>query len=347
MQKKIIALAVAGLVSGVAFAQSNVTVYGIADANFGYSDGDGTKFTGIDSGGWSGSRIGFKGEEALGNGLKAIFTMEFGTKIDSDTALGNTRQAFVGVDTSVGSFTLGRQYAPSFMFYGDNSSNAVTGNYPLNVMVPAFIGGIGGSMTTGDSSRWDNSVAYQSKSWSGFSVRAIYGFGEPGVTVDQDHDGRIGLSGKYNNGALNVDLIYQTIQNQAGTNYDTNEYLVGASYDFKVVKVMGTYQYSKNKLYVGDPRSQVASLGVIVPVSAPGKIRAEVAYGRNKIDNVDTNAKTWGLGLGYTHDLSKRTMLYTSVNYFNNNERAAVGYKDVGTADENNWGFMAGVRHAF
>ena len=34
MQKKIIALAVAGLVSGVAFAQTNVTVYGAIDVAY-------------------------------------------------------------------------------------------------------------------------------------------------------------------------------------------------------------------------------------------------------------------------------------------------------------------------
>jgi hypothetical protein len=89
MQKKIIALAVAGLASGAALAQTNVTIYGIADAAYVYSSGDpgntrgvagspgvginGTNtFSGIQSGMLSGSRLGFKGEEALGNGLKAV-----------------------------------------------------------------------------------------------------------------------------------------------------------------------------------------------------------------------------------------------------------------------------------
>jgi predicted porin len=62
MQKKIIALAVAGLVSGAAFAQSNVTVYGIRKA----------KST---DGGQDGSRVGFKGTEDLGNGLSAFFQL--------------------------------------------------------------------------------------------------------------------------------------------------------------------------------------------------------------------------------------------------------------------------------
>ena len=73
MQKKIIALAVAGLVSGAAFAQSNVTVYGIADAAFQYSSSsyvNGVKSqSAINDGGQDGSRVGFKGTEDLGNGL--------------------------------------------------------------------------------------------------------------------------------------------------------------------------------------------------------------------------------------------------------------------------------------
>jgi hypothetical protein len=85
MQKKLIALAVASLASGAAFAQTNVTMYGIADAGYVWSQGDalvtGTnKFSGIQSGLLSGSRLGFKGEEALGNGLKAIFTLEYGAE---------------------------------------------------------------------------------------------------------------------------------------------------------------------------------------------------------------------------------------------------------------------------
>jgi predicted porin len=97
MQKKLIALAVASLASGAAFAQTNVTMYGIADAGYVYSQGDASlrscgtnKFSGIQSGLLSGSRLGFKGEEALGNGLKAVFTLEYSLGIDNNSGVGNT-----------------------------------------------------------------------------------------------------------------------------------------------------------------------------------------------------------------------------------------------------------------
>src|SRR5574338_490498 len=97
MQKKLIALAVAGLVAAPAFAQSNVTIYGRADYGMvirsGTADGLDAGPRNIDvngkiefaSGVQGGSRLGFKGAEDLGNGLKAIFEIEYGLRMDEGT----------------------------------------------------------------------------------------------------------------------------------------------------------------------------------------------------------------------------------------------------------------------
>lgn len=61
------------LAIGIAVAQTNVTVYGIVDIGYVYSKTDDLKFSGLDTGLMSGSRIGFRGTEALGNGLNAVF----------------------------------------------------------------------------------------------------------------------------------------------------------------------------------------------------------------------------------------------------------------------------------
>jgi predicted porin len=94
MQKKLIALAVAGMASGFAAAQTNVTIYGVLDAGYLYSSGNpgpgikGTNtFSGVANGLTAGNRLGFKGEEALGNGLKAVFTLEYGLSIDQNTGI--------------------------------------------------------------------------------------------------------------------------------------------------------------------------------------------------------------------------------------------------------------------
>ncbi|MDE2585773.1 MAG: porin, partial [Betaproteobacteria bacterium] len=100
MQKKIIALAVAGLASTAAFADTNVQIYGILDMGIGHSQNSynqsslspggsspianaadkyaNTGVTGMFNGGMSASRIGLKGSEDLGNGLKAVFKLETG-----------------------------------------------------------------------------------------------------------------------------------------------------------------------------------------------------------------------------------------------------------------------------
>jgi len=88
MQKKIIALAVAAVASSAAFAQSNVTVYGVADVYAGGLRGAETKASVIGSGGLSGSRIGFKGVEDLGGGTSALFTIEYAVAMDGNAGLG-------------------------------------------------------------------------------------------------------------------------------------------------------------------------------------------------------------------------------------------------------------------
>lgn len=381
MQKKIIALAVAGLVSGVAFAQSNVTIYGVADANYYYANGDNLSRTGIDSGGYSGSRIGFKGEEALGNGLKAIFTIEYGTDIDTNSAFNQTRQAFVGVDSSVGSFTLGRQYAPSGIYYGRNSSNDVTMNMPINAIQGDLIGKwAGGTMTTGGESRWDNSVVYQSKNWSGFELRAIYSFGEnkendaSNTSPELMDDGKFGIGANYANGPFQATLIYQGKYNVStaatpaignGTvtllpavpasksSNDINEYMLGASYDFKVVKLYGSYQLTDTDNGNNDKQAKIYALGLGIPVSAAGRVSVELMEARYDTDRRDVDGRTRGLGVGYTHNMSKRTMLYAGIGYMQNKDRngtgssLGLGYKGVGEADEKNWSVTTGVKHTF
>jgi hypothetical protein len=83
------------------------------------------KFSGIQSGLLSGSRLGFKGEEALGNGLKAIFTLEYSLNIDNNSGIGSTgglnaRQQFVGLAGGFGTVALGRQYSPGYQATANN-----------------------------------------------------------------------------------------------------------------------------------------------------------------------------------------------------------------------------------
>lgn len=118
MQKKLIALAVAGLAAAPAFAQTNVTIYGVADATF-----DNVRATGsVNSGGNLGSTnrvstnssyLGFKGTEDLGNGLKAVFQFESGISSDSATGTWASRDSFVGLSGGFGTVVAGNLTGPT------------------------------------------------------------------------------------------------------------------------------------------------------------------------------------------------------------------------------------------
>lgn len=132
MQKKFIALAVAGLVSGAAFAQSNVTVYGVADADFENVSATGATGNGIGAANTvvnapgrtrvmsNSSYIGFKGTEALGNGLSAVFQIETQFALDNaqNSSAGATanslanRDSFVGLTGGFGTAILGYVSTP-------------------------------------------------------------------------------------------------------------------------------------------------------------------------------------------------------------------------------------------
>ena len=386
MQKKVIALAVAGLVSGAAFAQSNVTVYGVMDAGYVYGTGErtgtlnkNTNFSGIQSGLLGGSRIGFRGEEGLGNGLKAIFTAEYALDIDTNQGIGTggasdttlrARQTWVGLQhAKLGTVTLGRQYAPAFAAAGRNdafgSSTGIGSLARLTLTGNNTISGTNGG-------RVDNSIAYRSPTWSGFTVSGITGFGETASPATAAGDGNsrganqlYGAGLNYANGPLNIDAVYHTrrdvtalqangmvgasaLATWTSTQDSINEWYLGGSYDFKVVKISGSYQEQDDNN--GTSRTEASNklwqVGAVMPVFGNGKIHA--GYSRQSWENTgggDTSA--WNLM--YSHSLSKRTTLYTGFTRFDmdNNARAAASNSGVGGIGEKNTTYAAGINHAF
>ena len=378
MQKKLIALAVAGLVSGAAFAQSNVTVYGIVDAGFVNSSGDrsGTNqgsanYSGIDSGIWAGSRIGFKGEEGLGNGLKAIFTLEYYIAPDINSGLGSatdpdgagattssSRQTFVGLNSAkLGTVALGRQYAPGYAF---SVRNDPQGGATISALSTVNTAGAN-SISAGSRARINNAVTYASPNWSGFTANAIYGYGEGGGSttngVSQGNDGFWGAGLNYANGPLNLDVVYQSrqgitstlIASSAATQDSVNEWALGGTYDFKVVKLYATYldQNDNNGTSAQEASNRVWSIGASAPVFTNGKVSlgyADVSWDRSGAGS----SSSWSLA--YQHSLSKRTTLYTAYTYAGNDNDTLNAAGPVGNTKfigESNNTFVAGMTHSF
>ncbi len=361
MQKKLIALAVAGLVSAPVFAQSNVSIYGIADAYMGFGSHGDNDYAGVDQGGLFGSRIGFRGTEDLGNGLKAVFTLEQGINIDNGTGLGGaSRQSFVGLAGAFGAVTLGRQYAPGWDFqYDAFAGSIVSPQYLLS-------SGVDSSISPTGATRWDNSVAYNGM-FSGLKVRAIYSMaaGEDtsatslaaGNWADPSDDDAMGLGLEYANGPLKVGAVYQVLQtaSNAVTADDQTEWLLGGSYNFGVATLALSYQDAEglNKLKGQD--AKLWQVGVIVPVGAAGNVH--LGYGEVKHDDAfglnTKSAKSKSYSVAYTHALSKRTTAYTGYNRTDNDTGLALGpIADLDKSGLRNGGensdlFVFGVNHTF
>jgi predicted porin len=208
MKKSLLALAAIGLVSGAAQAQSAVTIYGLIDTGVAYASKVGTSASGqsgskmsVESGAINGSRIGFKGVEDLGDGLKALFVLENGFSTDTGAAAQGGllfgRTATVGLSGSYGAVLVGRQKD----FLDDLSaftSVADFGGLISNVHARDL------DRTNGE--RVNNSIRYNTPNVGGFYGSAIYGFGEQAGanTAGQSY----GLGGAYANGPLGVGLAY-------------------------------------------------------------------------------------------------------------------------------------------
>ncbi|MDP1526626.1 MAG: porin [Rhodocyclaceae bacterium] len=326
MQKKIIALAVAGLMSGAAFAQSNVTVYGIVDAAYVDLSTNNTLAAsvkskrGIDSSGLQTSRLGFRGTEDLGGGLKANFVLEYTLVNDANRAIGGgaaalARQQTIGLSSnSWGAFNLGRMLTLTGAHNSRYAALFGTGLSPE--------GQVRGASGTGwdYANRVSNTAAYVSPNMSGFNVAVarVFGVAENGATAGEikSNDGTTvarqtgwDMTANYAAGPVGVGLAYQRIGNTsaAGNTAGTRQTTLGGSYDLGVVKLMANYTNFKTEV-ANDKRGKGYSLSAVAPVTATGNVHFSYATSKGTDNALSEGAKSWALA--YTHGLSKRTTAY-------------------------------------
>ncbi|RZI44326.1 porin [Herbaspirillum sp. HC18] len=337
MKKSLIAFAVLSAFAGAAAAQTNVSIYGIADAGITRFDNGSTTTTRVDSGIQSGSRIGFKGSEDLGGGLSAIFTLENGFNIDDGT-LGQGgrlfgRQAFVGLaGNSWGAVKFGRQYNPI--------------RSTVEAIDPFALGLAGNASNVfnvyGD--RTDNTINYSTPNLSGFNGQFAYSLGE--VAGSSSLGRSLGLSVGYTAGPVNVILAYhdQNLVAAGADNGNSKTTLLGGTYDFGVVKLHAAYARNKGETAAGVTNidRDDALLGVTVPVGANSRILASWIH---RSDDIGANRDADQIALGYTYDLSKRTNLYTS--YARTKNDAAATLNGASAAGRDPSVFNVGIRHRF
>ena len=330
MNKILIAVMVSNLVPAAAMAQSNITVYGVADAGFvRESGGPAGDVNTITSGVASGSRLGFKGREDLGGGVNAFFVLENGLNIDNGSAAQGGllfgRQAYVGLSGKFGSVSMGRQYSPYYRAMRDVTDPFCAG----------FAGQAGNIMVR--NTRLDNMVAYASPKLHGFSADLAVGVGEVPDNSAAKRAYSTVLS--YTDKALVVSLAWHQQQNALATDSSANT-LLGARYKFSAAE--GYLGYARNKGLLG-ARSNDAIVGVSVPFG-PHKLLA--SYIRHDDTTVtDRDANQWGIG--YTYSLSKRTDLYAAYAHISNKNGATFKVGNATTDGTGNTGVNLGIRHTF
>lgn len=358
-KKSLIAVAALSALAGSAMA-ADVQIYGRIDTGFRYqnvdydvADVDDDSSFGMVSGNSTGSRVGIKGSEDLGNGLTVGFVLENGFDADDGSFDSNEdlfgREALLYLEGDFGKVGFGRM----------GILNSTAGSFAIGNFTPwgTGWGAVGDqSLIFGASigNRWDNMISYRSPEFAGFQIHAQYSFGannyqndaktetyEEGKTTT---DRYYAIGATYKNGGLDLIGIVDSVneKHMAGTEDpdDTLRVTIGGSYDFGVVKPYLSAAYFKDAAmkswmdcYASGSTSKIArnlkgdweGYGVVVGASAPlvgGTAHMTIGYMDSELKDAVTalddtaDLTRYTFAIGYEYPLSKRTKVYADAGYF-------------------------------
>jgi len=343
MQKKLIALAVVAAFSAPAFA--DVTAYGVLDAAIAHISNDGQKSdVQAVAGGLSTSRFGVKTVEDLNNGWKAVGVLEYFLDNETNDTVGVTtagalkaRQQMLAVAGDFGTVATGYLQTTGYDFAVKFDPTAGSSVSPLQSMAMG-----GGNLigTTTVAARAQRALAYISPDLGGVTVAVNYTTAASLSAATNGNLGNLGLassaadtkitatlvSATYNGGPLSVGGVYAKASlPSALASSEPKEYALGASYDFGVAKVLGTYQNLKVDL--NNFSSKAVSLSVVAPVG-PGAVVG--TYAKLTTSNAGVSLGGKGMTVAYLQGLSKQTTAYAAIEKITNNSNT------VGLSVDNN-----------
>ena len=356
MKKIIISVAVLAA-SGIASAQSTVTLYGLADVYVGSvtekqspigGASTSERRTVINSGGFNGSRFGLKGSEDLGGGLKANFVLEGG--YDSSTGAANSyvspynftgpanartgvtsnstfgRNAWVGLSSGIGEIRLGNMWTPY-----DEVKGSGAGAFDANIFAPA--GNVW--LSNGYQANPGNAIYFSTPSISGFSAAGMVSFGE-NKTATINAGGIGSMNVQFASGPVAVAFAYQIEKQGGSTATEPNKVKftqLNGSYNLGAVKLLAAYGNVK----VANDKVDEFQIGVDVPLGSALTVSGGFASSKSK-PSVGGDIKRSGFGVAAKYDISKRTFLYTGLQLAK--ETDAGGEAKINT-------FATGVQHKF
>lgn len=315
MNKTLIAAAVFSTLGSAALAQSTVQVYGRANVTIerqkaGNADNDWVMQN-------NSSRIGFKGTEDLGGGLKAGFQLEHGFNINNGAQSQPAfwaRQSEVNLGGSFGMVRLGNFTSESYYATADYVSmhNHDTGTSADRLY--AYLG------------RDTSKVAYRTPSFGGATV-------EGAVTEGGSGERTYDLAANYDIGSLHLGAGYQKAN---PTDKDANQFAFRALYELGAFTIGGYVQRDEDGYGSGLGKRTTYRLAGMY---ALGNAEFHLNYGRaGDYDNVSSSSASQAT-VGVNYNLSKRTKVYTFYTKLNDGNAAVYGgdFKS----------FAVGVRHNF
>jgi predicted porin len=346
MKKTLLALAALTAFAGVASAQSSVTLFGIVDLNARRVTNEtaaGSRSIWTQSqDGIASSRLGFRGVEDIGGGLRAGFWIEGALAPDTGNAAGQTwqRRSTVSLMGGFGEVRLGRDYTPDFWNH--------------TVYDPFGTNGVGSSVNTftalngaGTLVRANNTFGYFLPALGGVFGQVQVALGE-GASGNKHTAGRIGYAG----GPVSVAVAYGKTTVTENPTVSWTRINFGGSFNLGFMTLMAQIGQGEGSATGTKPKIAYYMLGGAVPFGASTlKFSYVNSDGKGSIANRDATQ----FAVGYQYDLSKRTAVYGTFARIANDGTATNGgatYTIGGgvagqVAGKNSTGIEAGVRHTF
>lgn len=316
MRKSLAAFSVLSAIAGLASAQSNVTIYGTIDGGIRHqtnTNAAGDRLFSQTSGNYFSNRLGFKGAEDLGNGLKALFTLESGFNIDTGAqdVAGSifNRTAAVGLGTKYGTLMAGRNYTVAYW--------TVVGYDPFSYRYPALAplisgagtsqpaaavaAGLGAAATAG--LRFNNDIQYTG-TFGGLTARAEYSAGESAGSTRTGSARAAGLT--YKHGGFSIGGAYTAKYNALAMRNTART--MGGSWSNEALRVSVGYADETQDAAAREFSNRLTWTGASYRLSPVWT--ATAAYYRTEATSTGLEGERDLVILGATYALSKRTLIY-------------------------------------
>ena len=371
MKKTVLALA-AIAASSAAFAQSSVTLYGVVDASVesvkgtNAANNKSTTFNRVSSDNLAISRLGFKGVEDLGGGLKAKFQLEASLKADTGASASGRffdRAAWVGLASAeAGELRIGRQDSLIGAQIAETigaqayDASVIAGTLggvtyrridnALTYIAPTFVPGL--TLSAQYSTATDSTISTNAEAVSGSKLGRAYGF-----------------AANFVQGPISAGAAYINTNSSATLQQENVGLYVYGAYDLGVAKLTAFYNDDTNDGNRAVNGNRLYGFQAAVPVVTNLTVSGGYAYAKNATGYVFTGTTVTGAAFGAKgtkhdnagiitlkaqYDLSKRTAVYALFTEVQNGDKARLAITAASSPtvnDKSSRGLAVGVRHAF